>query len=72
MTTVRMKVKGMSCSHCERRVADALKKAGASDSVVSAKDGSATVTFDPDKVSPQQLAQAVRDAGYEVVEVIPT
>jgi len=67
MTTMTLKINGMSCSHCEKRVAEALKKAGVQESTVSAKTGTATVTFDSDKVSVAMLEQAVSDAGYEVV-----
>ncbi len=71
MTTVNLKIKGMSCSHCEKRVADSLRKIGVAESVVSAKSGSANVTYDPDKISVPALKQAVKDAGYEVVDVTP-
>ncbi|HHY45384.1 MAG TPA: heavy-metal-associated domain-containing protein [Firmicutes bacterium] len=68
---MNIKIKGMSCSHCEKRVADALKKVGATESVVSATSGSAKVTFDPDKTTVPMLEEAVKGAGYEVVEVKP-
>ena len=67
MAETTIKINGMSCSHCEKRVADALKKVGVVESTVSAQTGSATVTFDPDRVSVAMLEKAVSDAGYEVV-----
>lgn len=71
MMTMTLKIKGMSCSHCEKSVTDALKKIGVAEAVVSAKTGSAIVTFDPLKVSVPKLRQAVSDAGYEMVDAKP-
>lgn len=68
MMTMNLKITGMSCSHCEKRVADALWKIGITDVVVSAKSGSATVTFDEVRVSVPKLRQAVHDVGYEVTD----
>ncbi len=71
MMTMNLKINGMSCSHCEKSVADSLRKIGVAEVVVSAKSGSATVTFDPVKVSVPKLKQAVSDAGYEMVDATP-
>ncbi|HHW27169.1 MAG TPA: heavy-metal-associated domain-containing protein [Firmicutes bacterium] len=69
MKTVDLKIKGMGCSHCEKRVADSLRKIGVLESTVSAKTGSARVTFDPAKISVDMLEKAVSDAGYQVIGV---
>ncbi|MGE5578756.1 MAG: heavy-metal-associated domain-containing protein [Bacillota bacterium] len=67
MMTMNLKINGMSCSHCEKRVAESLRKIGVAESTVSAKTGSARVTFDPAKISVPMLEKAVSDAGYQVV-----
>jgi len=64
--TIPLTVKGMTCRMCEYPVKSALKKLpGVVDAKVSAKDGTATVTYDPEKVTPQQMADAVKKAGYK-------
>lgn len=71
MVTMTLKINGMTCSHCEKSTADSLKKAGVVEAVVSAKSGSATVTFDPIKVTVPKLKQAVSNAGYEMIDAKP-
>jgi copper chaperone len=62
-----IKINGMSCSHCENRVKNALLNVpGVTDAEVSAKDGSATVTHEGADIN--ALAAAVEDAGYDVVK----
>jgi len=64
--TIPLTIKGMSCWTCEYPVKNALKKLpGVVDAKVSAKDGKATVTYDPEKVTPQQMVDAVKKAGYK-------
>lgn len=65
----KMKVYGMTCMHCHKRVTDAIMAVeGVSSVDVSLEDESATVEFDPDKTSLEKIKQAVVDAGYEVSE----
>jgi len=64
--TIPLKIKGMTCWTCEYPVKNALKKLpGVVDAKVSAKDGKAIVTYDPAKVTPQQMVDAVKKAGYK-------
>ncbi len=67
MQTVLLKVEGMSCSHCERAVKNAV---GALDGVksvaVSLKDKTVTVEHDPEKAPLDQIRQEIQDQGYEV------
>ncbi|MGE5561573.1 MAG: heavy-metal-associated domain-containing protein [Chloroflexota bacterium] len=69
MMTMVFKISGMTCSHCEQTVTSALRAVdGVSDATVSAKAGTATVTFDPVKASVPKLKAAVAAAGYEVTD----
>ena len=66
MTTQTLEIGGMTCGHCLRMVKQALDGM----SGVSLDDlriGKATVTFDETEVSADKIAEAVRDAGYEVL-----
>ena len=66
MSSLRMEITGMSCGHCVAAVARSLEGV---DGVHAARVeiGAATVEFDPDRVTPRQLEQAVADEGYIVV-----
>lgn len=59
-------INGMSCGHCAAAVTKALKGlAGVSEADVDLRTKQATVVYDPAKVSPDALKDAVRDAGYQ-------
>ncbi len=67
MQTETLKVTGMTCGGCSSKVTKALKAlSGVSDVDVSLATGKATVQFDEQKTSPDQLKSAVKDAGYGV------
>ncbi len=60
-------VAGMTCASCVARVEKALAKVeGVSSASVNLAAGSATVTADPSRTGPSELAEAVRGVGYEV------
>ncbi len=62
-------VGGMTCASCVARVEKALAKVeGVSSASVNLAAGSATVTADPSRTGPSELAEAVRGVGYEVPE----
>lgn len=67
MSTMTMKVDGMSCGHCVMSVERALSEIEGV-KVEQVKIGSAVVQFDAAKVSASKIAEAVEDAGYAVVE----
>jgi copper chaperone len=56
-------ITGMSCGHCLNRVNSALTKV---DGIAGqqVQIGSARVDFDPEKVTEQQIAEAIANAGY--------
>lgn len=66
MTKITMDIRGMSCGHCVKGVQKAL---GSLDGVQveQVQIGSATVQYDPAKVTPDAMKEAVADEGYEVV-----
>ena len=66
MDRVTMSIEGMSCGHCVMAVRKALQAIDGVE-VEEVKVGSATVAFDPAATNADQLADAVRDEGYEVV-----
>ena len=58
-------VTGMHCAACVGRVQGALEEApGVKSAVVNLMTGSATVAFDPAKVSPDALVERIRSTGY--------
>lgn len=65
MSTIELKVKGMSCAHCEMRVRKALEAVEGVESVkVDHKAGKATVTLEPGAgVDRKTLVDAVNATG---------
>jgi copper chaperone CopZ len=65
MATVKLRVTGMTCSHCQTKVEKALKGVrGVYSVVVDLHDGEAEVDFEDDAVTPAELIGAVERAGY--------
>ena len=64
-----MKIEGMSCEHCVARVARALNAVDGVTATVDLETNSATLTL-AGEVPDELLAEAVEDAGYEVVEIV--
>ena len=67
MDRITMKIDGMSCGHCVSAVDKALKNLDGV-KVESVGIGNATVSYDPSAVSAEQIADAVTDEGYAVLE----
>ncbi|WP_404398494.1 heavy metal translocating P-type ATPase [Idiomarina loihiensis] len=68
--SVRLSVEGMSCGSCASRVDKALNGLdGVEDASVNLASDSAEVTYS-DKLSVDDLVQAVKSAGYEAHEVV--
>ncbi|GEM45557.1 heavy metal translocating P-type ATPase [Deinococcus cellulosilyticus] len=69
VSELELPVSGMTCANCVSRVERALKKQqGVLSASVNLASERATVQYLPTTVSPAQLKQAIRDAGYEVIE----
>lgn len=68
METKVLKIQGMSCTHCQKAVTEALQAlAGVKSARVDLAAGTATVTYDPALVDAEAMRKAVEEAGYEVV-----
>jgi Cu+-exporting ATPase len=67
-TTVELPITGMTCASCVARNEKALRKVeGVDDASVNFATEKATIAFDPEVVSADQLVHAVEAAGYGVV-----
>lgn len=63
--TIALTVEGMTCASCSVAVRTALKQLdGVKDAKVSAPDKRAVVDYEPAKVTPQQMVDAVNKLGY--------
>ena len=62
---LKVKVAGMSCQHCVKRVDNALKDVAG---VVSAKVSLGEVVIDGN-VSQEVIKETIEDAGYDVEEI---
>ena len=67
MEKVTLKIEGMMCKHCQKHVHDALAKMDGVENVeVSLENNSAEVTANK-KISTEDFAKVISDAGYELV-----
>jgi len=65
MSTLKLKITGMSCAHCQMTVEKALTKVpGVYGAVVDLRGGSAEVDYDDDTATMDELMAAVAQAGY--------
>jgi copper chaperone CopZ len=65
MATLKLRVTGMTCGHCQRKVEKALQGAsGVYSAVVDLTTGEAEVDFNDDSATTEQLVRAVEAAGY--------
>lgn len=65
MESMHLDIAGMSCGSCVNAVKTALSKLpGVHVERVSV--GSADVSYDPNDISPERIADAVHEGGYEV------
>jgi len=63
MSTLDLEIEGMSCNHCVASVTNALRALPGVD-VKNVGLGTAQVSYEADKVSPEDIVLAVEDAGY--------
>lgn len=66
--TLTLPIGGMSCTHCVRAVHTALAEVDGTE-VERVDVGSAVIRYDPARTSPAEIAEAVRDAGYDPADV---
>lgn len=66
MQKVTFEISGMSCGHCVKAVDKALQQLDGV-TIDQVAIGSATVSFDDKQTDARSIAQAIDDAGYQVV-----
>ena len=64
MENLTLQIDGMSCGHCVSRVEKALAKLEGVD-VRNVEVGSAEMSYDPSRVSPDRILEAVDGLGFE-------
>jgi len=65
-TMVRFQIIGMTCEACASGLAASFRNlAGVHDATVEYPSGNASVTYDRDQISVEQLTALVHDAGYQ-------
>jgi len=64
MKKVSLTVEGMSCSHCERAVINALEDLGVISATASAKGKVVVVEYDPEKISLDVIKNEILEVGY--------
>lgn len=68
MEQLELRVHGMSCAACERRIEKALSQlAGVVRSTADHRAKTVKVAFDPARASVQSVSARIEQAGYEVV-----
>jgi copper chaperone len=68
MTSLNLKIEGMTCGHCVMGVQKALRNLDGVQ-VEDVKIGSAQLQFDPAKRQVDDILEAIRDQGYEPTAV---
>jgi len=66
MKSEDLKIEGMSCQHCVMSVRKELEKL-AGLHVEEVEIGKARVRYDESRVTPQEIAHAIDEAGYRLV-----
>lgn len=60
-------IKGMTCINCQNRIEDALKKnAGVTDVWVSYEEGIASISYQTETTTTEELAKVIEELGYKV------
>ena len=67
MNTIQLSVTGMTCGGCVNSVKNVLTALpGVQSADVTLNPGQANVTYDPARIAPAALVQAIIDAGFGV------
>ncbi|AKB12093.1 MAG: heavy-metal-associated domain-containing protein [Methanosarcina thermophila] len=62
-----LKVLGVDCSNCAANVRKALEGVNGIEKLdIRLSEKAAVITFDPDKVSKQEITEKVEDFGYDI------
>ena len=69
LTTVEIKVEGMTCTECEKHITNAVMELnGINHAKLSHTAGNAVIEFDKSITSKEDIIAAIKDAGYKVAE----
>lgn len=67
MTEIILHVSGMTCNHCVNAVEKALTQLpGIERALVDLDQGQVHIQYEENQIEPQQMEQAIEEAGYEV------
>ncbi|MCL1996650.1 MAG: cation transporter [Defluviitaleaceae bacterium] len=66
MKKISLTVEGMSCSHCEKAVINALEDLGVSSVKASAQNSLVDIEFDESKLSLETIKKEIVETGYMV------
>lgn len=69
MSTINLKVEGMTCMHCAKTVEKAVSAAGATGKVYL-NEHRVETSFDESSVSLDKIKSAIEEEGYKVVGTI--
>jgi copper chaperone CopZ len=65
-----IRIEGMHCHRCEVAIQKQLAQIpGVHEAEVDFNSGQASILFDNSQATPQQLVEAIRDAGYEAMPI---
>lgn len=67
MQLLAVQIDGMTCGHCVEQVTETLKTLNGVH-VQSIQVGSATVSFDPRKISPEGIVKAIEALDYKITQ----
>src|SRR5215203_5146957 len=68
---IQLPIEGMTCASCATRIEKRLNKLEGVEATVNYATENAAVSFDPDRVAPEELVAAVGAAGYHATLVLP-
>lgn len=67
MQTVTLTVEGMSCGHCVKAVETGVNELNGIENVtVNLEDANVAVSYDDEKVSVDEIKEAIEEQGYDV------
>jgi len=66
MQKVTLDVEGMTCTHCEKAVVNALTDLGVKSVKASAKKRTVDLVFAPEIVSLEEIKAEIKEIGYHV------
>lgn len=67
MESVKITIDGMTCNHCVKAVEVELSELAVN--ILGVKIGSAEVRYDQGRVKPEEIEEAVKNAGFSVVSI---